>query len=672
MTQRVPWSCVESRRDELARVPLEVIEGTLPADLAGCYFVVAPVGTLDADGRPAKHPKDRTTLMNGDGLAVRVDFADGAAHVTTRLLCTTDYRADAVVEKAPDRWPAHRFRPVGIARFSPILGVRNFLNTAFQPMAFPGQPLRMLATYDAGRPWEIDPETLEVITPVGATDEWTPEQFGLMPFPLVLSPAHPMFDPDRGELWTSNYGRSIAAMMHTANAGQALAALPNWARRVLRRALGAGPLTRALAAGVGTAMAPAVRTMRAMRELGERYAAEFVENFTDVVVWDGKGDLKRVRMVDAHGEPVTIRQSAHQIAITRDHFVILDTGFKLGVAQLYNDVPLPDAFDELARAVLTQAQAPETVMWVARRDEILAAPHGGRVVAQRAHFPLESDHFLADWDDSNGRITVHVAHCPATDLSEWVRPYDTNHYTGELMMKTRLGGFLAVGAMDVGRLGRYVVDASNGAVVDAKVISDDRYTWALSLYAARAVGTHERPPDRIRKLFWASEGFFPELLTDFVYQLYQEYPHRLTPLPVIDKMHPDGRPSCVMRIDTESMRIEDVIELPRGAMASSLQFVPRTGSAGPRPGVDPDLDGYLVVVVFIEDRREVWVFDASSLAKPIARLGSERLRFGFSLHSAWVPSVSKRTAGYRVPLSRDLRPQTEPARQFVEQALRDA
>ena len=47
-----------------------------------------------------------------------------------------------------------------MARISRQLGVRNPLNTAFLPMQD-----RMLLTYDAGRPYEIDTESLEVITP---------------------------------------------------------------------------------------------------------------------------------------------------------------------------------------------------------------------------------------------------------------------------------------------------------------------------------------------------------------------------------------------------------------------------------------------------------------------------------------------------------------------------
>jgi hypothetical protein len=34
---------------------------------------------------------------------------------------------------------------------------------------------RLLVTYDAGRPYEIDTETLEIVTPVGANKEWQGE-----------------------------------------------------------------------------------------------------------------------------------------------------------------------------------------------------------------------------------------------------------------------------------------------------------------------------------------------------------------------------------------------------------------------------------------------------------------------------------------------------------------
>ena len=54
-------------------------------------------------------------------------------------------------------------------RFSSALGSRNPLSVAFLPVKFAQDELeRLLVTYDGGRQYEIDTETLELATPVGS------------------------------------------------------------------------------------------------------------------------------------------------------------------------------------------------------------------------------------------------------------------------------------------------------------------------------------------------------------------------------------------------------------------------------------------------------------------------------------------------------------------------
>ena len=82
---------------------------------------------------------------------------------------------------------------------------------AFLPVKFAGdEQERLLITYDAGRQYEIDPESLELVTPVGSNQEWRPEVKVNFPFAPVLSTAHPAFDARQSEMFTINYGRSIA------------------------------------------------------------------------------------------------------------------------------------------------------------------------------------------------------------------------------------------------------------------------------------------------------------------------------------------------------------------------------------------------------------------------------------------------------------------------------
>src|SRR5262249_40385561 len=162
----------------------------------------------------------------------------------------------------------------------PLLGARDFLNTAFVPIAQPGQAPRLLLTYDAGRPYEIDPLTLEVLGPMGAAAEWAAEVFQSSPFPMILSAGHPFWDPPTRELFTISYGRSLASMgPHPERIG--------WL----------GPQLWSHQGGVP-------------------------DSFTHLVRWNGAGALEHWQLLGPDGTEVQISQSVHQVAVTRNWIVL--------------------------------------------------------------------------------------------------------------------------------------------------------------------------------------------------------------------------------------------------------------------------------------------------------------------------------------------------------------
>ena len=178
------------------------------------------------------------------------------------------------------------------------------------------------------------------------------------------------------------------------------------------------------------------------------------------------------------------------------------------------------------------------------------------------------------------------------------------------------------------------------------MVHDDRLTWAVALYAGRELPALAAAPERLGNLYWTTAGFFPELLTRFVHGLYADYSHRITPLDEIEAMAAQGgRPSALLRVDTEAMRIADAHAAPTGTIIASPQFVAR----GEAP-----LDGWILATVYTPERAELWCYDAARLAAgPLCRLDASPLGIGFSLHTAWLPELSPRTASYRIDLATD-------------------
>ncbi|HEY2748697.1 MAG TPA: carotenoid oxygenase family protein, partial [Polyangia bacterium] len=607
LAPRLPASLLQASRNDVTDVPLPLVEGALPDGLAGHWFVVAPAATVAWGGRPRP---GQPPLLNGDGMICRVDFADGGARATCRLARPPCQIADELTHGASFPLSLLQFLDAGIARLSPLVGARDFLNTAFVPFAPSGQAPRLLLTYDAGRPYEIDPQTLAVLGPMGAAAEWISEIFSTAPFPMILSCGHPFWDPRTGELFTINYGRSLSSMgPHPERIG--------W--------------------------------------LGERFwnrQGGEPQSFTHLVRWNGEGALEHWQLLGPDGNEVQVTQSVHQVAVTRNWIVLFDTAFRVGFEQWFND-PFPGSHttEELLRALLARPQNPYTSLWLVPRAALTKGstdPSKPTPVAVTATtVPVEAAHLLADYDDTDG-VVVHLAHSAASDLAEWVRPYDAVFYDRS-PPRAGVEGMVAIGCMDVNRLGRYRIDGKTGAIKESRVVHDDRLTWAVALYAGRELPALAAAPERLDSIFWSTAGFFPELLTEFVHRLYADYPHRLTPLAEIAALAQEGgRPSTLIRIDSAEMRIADAYEAPAGTIIASPQFVPRGDGGGAT-------DGWIVSSVYTPARAELWCWDAARLcAGPICKLDAAALGLGFSLHTAWLPSLGARTSSYRIDLATDL------------------
>lgn len=238
---------------ETRTAPLDVLSGAIPDDLVGHVFFQSLALRADDAG------------FSGDALIWRLDFGDGAPEIASRILRTTDYlMADAFSSTR------YRFESHGMMRLGP-LGLQNQTNTAL--VGLDGN--RLIATIDGGRPWELDPATLNPITPVGRLDDYRP--IAELPWnrflcPMNVTSAHPPYDAETGEY----YGVALS-----------IVPLPGMA-------------------------------------------------FFEVLAWDGAGAIKRVPIYTPELNPLMITQNAHQLCVTRHHLVILDASGTIEPGKLLN------------------------------------------------------------------------------------------------------------------------------------------------------------------------------------------------------------------------------------------------------------------------------------------------------------------------------------------------
>ncbi|MHC5750419.1 MAG: carotenoid oxygenase family protein [Nostoc sp.] len=641
---RFPEAAITASRQELSNLPLNTIYGHIPTDLSGHMFIIAPVGSVASGGLPNPNA---THIFNSDGMIYRLDWQDGQVTAKTKLARTPCYYADQATFKNL-AYRSYQFRDHGLLRFSPSLGLRDEVDIAF--LAFntaKDSQERLMITYDAGRPYEIDTSSLEVVTPVGANTEWKPFLPFSYPFPPVLSTSHPTFDGYTNEVFLVNYGRSLSNFLESARFIYDLEQLPQEFEQLLSaiaQLLDNNPLRIPL--GMFSKFSQGV--WQQLIGWIENLLGTAMPDFVYLLQWDGVGKLQRWQLMLPDGSPVRIEQSMHQLAVTKDYVVLMDTSLKIGPEQILNN-PIPDSLEteRLLRRLLTRSQQPNSPIYIVRRADLKADVT--TVVVRPAVIPLETVHFLTDYENPDGQITLHAAHLCATDIAEWVHKYDISKFDAPKSAPLWLGGMLANGQMDVGRLGRYQIDGETGQIQDAKVIYDTRRHWGIGFYACQEKLASGLPPKRIDNVYWQSLGFWPELLTEFIYNLYEDYPYRAVPLKeLMQREEALNRPSSLFRVDTIKMEVADFYDAPSGYFISSPQFIPRLNSNG------SSTDGYIVCTVFGEDKNEIWIFQADQLAAgPICKLSHPQLDFGFTMHTTWLSAIASRTANYDIPVRQD-------------------
>lgn len=691
-------------------------DSQLPDDLNGHVFIVGAVGY----GSSQKHQDSEyivepasdglNCIINGEGMIYRVDFHQthkhttpdsGKAWIATRIVKTPDYFADMALQQDGDnnkyknqmnkeQYSLLQFNNFFITRLSIELGNRNLLNTAFLPMKYLNGNERLLVCWDNGRPYELDPQTLGLVGPIGWNKQWFPitgiaQKLLKHIFPIILSSAHPVFDTQTDEMFTINATKKISILLP-------LSRILTFDVREFAEKYITTPLMKYIFDKLVQGLIQLLQFPEGLLEIVLKFLN--IENGNSIILsrWDGsKTCVEQWSVKDANGRAIKIQQSLHQMGLSKDYILFSDSAFKLPLEDFLagfrpkNQLQLLGNFPNRLRSYqqyLSYPQLPYTDIYIIPRNQLVENPnnrsHDRIVKAIQATLIPETAHFLVEYDNPDDIITLHIAHTAASDPAEFLKINDSSIYdkNSEITNELRARAGMFVSPMDVNRLSVRMIDVRKlkerqgiiydlievnpidkllvntnflGAEQDKNTksifLSDQdtrQFLWSISMCAWR--GFQQR---QFTDIYWNCWGLWQELLSDFIYEMYDNYPNnqRLIPVQEIrDSLGKTGRPANLIRTHIErqsseiQFTVEDYYNFPDGSFGNSPQFVPRSGT------VDPT-DGYIVCVFLHSDnlltnKSEIWIFDAKKLRLgPLYRLSHPKLNIGVTIHTTWLSKL---------------------------------
>jgi hypothetical protein len=700
------WPFTACSREEID-IDLQVFEGEIPSDIYGHVYINSPCGSVNGptpapqywpNGEPCGEWSDM--LFNGDGMVFRFDLNPGQVHVKSGLLRTPCYWADEATKYGTDYFNEGKyFKSYGMARMNLAFGSRNQVNTSLNLFKFAADsPTRVTVNFDAGRPFELNPETLQLKTPIGWNKDWRQEMPLVLEntFQLTQTSAHPSFDPYTQEFFTVCFKKGLATLIFSKEFNDLLEKFENlikdeveWLEKALSSVkMAAEKFVRLIEEFVkhlfGKAQGEhdhAFDLEKAVADLDrEKHSIldEFhMEDNVWLMRWKDDGAIESWRLLDADtGEHLVINQTMHQTNFSKDYIVLVDSSLKFALDILENE-PFP-GFPWLSRALrrlTSKTIEPNTPLYIIdRRDLIPGAPTAN---AKQFMVDLETVHFYVDYENPNDQITIHTAHNCTVCAAEWVRSYDTLAIDPERPALPNTLGLIACGEMDIGRIGKFIVDAKNAVVVKKTIIKEmgfetkeqfdnheiKAHTWSVGLTTYRDYVSAEKVNAQLRQLYWQSYGLDYRMLTNFIKELYSDYEHRA--IPVDDMMYytKGGVPFALLRQNTVTMTLDDYYLFKMNQNMRSLQFVPRQRPAGEEPPHDIQMDGYILCTMINgpedlegpdEYTREIWLFDAADLKKgPVCKLHHPALNYSFTIHSTWAPDCKNAETNYHIDIRKD-------------------
>jgi carotenoid cleavage dioxygenase-like enzyme len=699
-------------REEINNEKMNLIEGQIPKDIGGFAYVVCQMGNVNSQGLPFKkkepdgshNPDFQSPIMNGDGFVYKFDFSKSdEARITSKLMKTPCYFADkatgALGEATKDpQYKGFHFNNMGIARLSMQLGARNFLNTAFLPVHFETDDNpSLLVTDDMARPFKLDPKTVELGTPIGTNFDWTSSMPPKLQFPFALTEttAHPCWDPLTKEFFSFNYSKSTNTELHKNYISKFLFSKNPGLTKKLKEIAEhyedhqseekAIKDIHALLDKHEQSKSPIRRFFQRVWS-GLKKILGWIMNFGSSLLGFSTPDrvflirsmdgvhLQKWRLKNQRGKDIIINQCMHQTIITQNHLVFVDASFKFALELFFNN-PFPKEpwLDEFIRKISSKTMLPFTNLWYIKRSEIDLNKETVTAYQLDEPLPYECIHFTADYDDSEG-IKLYTIHNNSVCMAEWLRPYDTSFYSKKAI-EEYLVSYFAICPLSVGRTGQFVIDTNTNTFASKIILREPgnlpsvkdlptkgidssigANTWGLGLLAYKNHGSPTKVVPKIKTLYYISLGAIPETLSQFVFDLYENYPWREMPIEDMLAYIKETIPQCIFSVSADTMTIKDSYVFNKNEHLSSIQYINSDNDDGEED------NGYVLLSVKTGDtldlsgkfQSEIWLFKANSLSDgPVCKLAHPKFIFVYTLHSCWLNNDSKVVSGQQINIKED-------------------
>ncbi len=646
---------------------------TFPLDIPGYVFHAAPVTPRIDDNLVQFNQGDRM-IFNGDGMIYRLNFENGQPQLKTRLMKTPCYYADLATQILPaygkGLWP---FLDGGMVRTSLLLGSRSQANTAFIVTKD-----QLIVTFDGARPTIIDPDSLEVLDAVGRSNEWLgliPNFLIPRPFEQIFEPystnAHPVYDhslppdhPDVNNLYAVNYSQGLTLL-------NVFSRLRKW-------------------------------LLTSFGRQGRVFTFPF-GGFTDIVRYRPGQPLDRWRMYLLGNEPVIVEQAAHQMALTEDYILVGDIAFELETSQIFGPfwfgnirarlrqfrknhqflgklTVVPLRLGNWLSTIFFKIVLPlsHANIYLVRRADLQKTQPGLSdrpgffklpvpIMATKITLPREVAHFVVDYQNPDGIITLNATHNVGWDVTEWIGEFDQSiHHKScrkkldrwvsqrifkiidwvkplfqgrTVAMANQIYNFLdryqslliiedlpdqrkdlnkkaligmSASPVDLNLLARYQIDGRTGTILKSTFLSEPgtteaaggRNTWSPSVNTSRNL-QREQASEAATTIKNLYWMSWGHSWEMVPKRIYLAYKDRNVRTMPIEAMDAidTDKPMTLLRLDTEQMSIVDSFEFPIGYFVRAPQFIP---SSDPCPdGLDPSMHGYLCCAVLADDHQNL-------------------------------------------------------------------